>query len=156
MDILQRNRLGADVAATQRVIVVTTNINDLITLRADDQAAHGLAQMADPVMCLGDSVAHSCLALTVPEGPQSQAGVVLRIRTHSSIAMGLLCRLLWAGKSQTLSGYAAGLPSIWDMTASIWFGLPIIWVCSSDSASSSSSSVLVANALESRFAARMA
>ena len=76
MDILQRNRLGADVAATQRVIVVTTNINDLITLRADDQAAHGLAQMADPVMCLGDSVTHSCLALTVPEGPQSQAGGV--------------------------------------------------------------------------------
>ena len=98
MDILQRNCLGADVATTQRVIVVTANINDLITLRADDQAAHGLAQMADPVMCLGDSVAHSCLALTVPEGPQSQAGVVLRIRPYSSIGKGLLCRALWAGK----------------------------------------------------------
>ena len=99
MDILQRNRLGADMATAQRVTVVTANINDLTPLRADDQAAHGLAQMADPVMCLGDSVAHSCLALTVPEGPQSQAGVVLRLRPYSSIDVGLPRRLLGGAKS---------------------------------------------------------
>ena len=36
MDILQRNRLGADMTAAQRVIVVTANIDDLISRRADD------------------------------------------------------------------------------------------------------------------------
>ncbi len=61
MQVLQSNRLRADVTTAQRVIGVAANSSNSITLALNDDATYRLTQMASPVMSLTDRVGHRFL-----------------------------------------------------------------------------------------------
>jgi len=69
VDVLESQRLGADVAATEWVLVVTLDAGDGAVFNLDGDAAHGLAEVAGAVMgsvvhdsspAIGCAPSHDC------------------------------------------------------------------------------------------------
>lgn len=50
MDILERDRLGADVPAAEWILLVPADREDLVAPDANLDTAHGLAEVAGPVV----------------------------------------------------------------------------------------------------------
>jgi hypothetical protein len=58
VDILEGHRLGADVAAAERVIPVTPDSLDFVTTDLDGETTDRLAQIAGPIVGRGVVVLH--------------------------------------------------------------------------------------------------
>ena len=63
VNILERDRFGANMASAQRIVLITPDVRDRVTFGLNHQSTHGFAQVADPVMGPGTGVAHSLLTL---------------------------------------------------------------------------------------------
>jgi uncharacterized membrane protein YagU involved in acid resistance len=68
MNVLQGDRLWTDMPATEWVGPITPDIDNLRALRLNDQPTHGLAQVADPVMCHGFVITHARLSVITYQG----------------------------------------------------------------------------------------
>ena len=53
MNVAQRDCLGANMPAAERVVIVTLDRNNLVALVLDDDAAHGFAQITRSEVFLG-------------------------------------------------------------------------------------------------------
>ena len=75
VDILQCHRLGADMAAAQRVLLVPLYGDDLLALGLNHQPADSLAQVAGPVVALQ---AHARCSSRIRPSPEISASSVSR------------------------------------------------------------------------------
>jgi hypothetical protein len=64
MDIFECHCLGADVASTQGVVSIASNIEHRVTLCLNHQTTHGLTKVTDAVVRLNNSVVHTVLTLS--------------------------------------------------------------------------------------------
>ena len=74
MDVAERDALGADVAARQRVVGVAADAGDAAVLDREHEAADRLAQVADPDALFHPAIVAEDPPPTIPPGHSGALG----------------------------------------------------------------------------------